>query len=185
MRVLVACEYSGIVREAFRAKGHDAWSCDIDDTDYNPQYHIKDDVLNHLNEDWDMMIAHPPCTHLCVSGARWWATKDPALQQKALEFALTLLYCIKIPRICLENPIGIISNIQKPTQIIQPWEYGHGVTKATCLWLKHLPKLRPTKIVTPMFEECRNMRSGTNQAKDRSKTYSGIARAMADQWSVL
>jgi site-specific DNA-cytosine methylase len=145
MKVLIACEFSGTVREAFKAKGHDAWSCDLLDTEI-PGQHIVGDVLEILEDGWDLMIAHPPCTHLAVSGARWF--KDKVLEQKdALEFVQFILDA-PIERIALENPISIISSrIRKPDQIIQPWQYGHGETKSTCLWLKNLPKLQPTNIV--------------------------------------
>lgn len=145
-RVLVACEYSGKVREAFRKLGFDAWSCDLLPADDNSPYHIQGDVLEILNDGWDLMIAHPPCTHLAVSGARWFKDKE-AEQLEALEFVRTLLNA-PINKIALENPISIISSrIRKPDQIIQPWMFGHGETKATCLWLKKLPKLTPTNVV--------------------------------------
>src|SRR5437867_3852787 len=147
-KILVACEFSGIVREAFRAKGHEAFSCDFLDSEIPSPYHIKGNVESFLWMNWDMIIAFPPCTHLAVSGARWFKDKLPQ-QKTALEFIQTLLYC-NIPRICLENPIGIIStHIRKPDQIIQPWMFGHNETKATCLWLKNLPKLTPTNIIPP------------------------------------
>ena len=145
MRILIACEFSGIVREAFRLKGHEAWSCDLLPSEIEGQ-HIQGDVLAHLDGGWDMMIAHPPCTHLAVSGARWFKEKRTE-QLEALEFVQKLLEA-PIPRIALENPISIISSkIRKPDQIIQPWQFGHPESKKTCLWLKGLPKLQPTKIL--------------------------------------
>lgn len=181
MRVLVACEYSGIVRDAFKEKGHDAWSCDLLDTEI-PGNHIKGNVLGIINDGWDLMIAHPPCTHLAVSGARWF--KDKLTEQtEALDFVYTLLNRTLIERIALENPISIISShIRKPTQIIQPWQFGHGETKATCLWLKGLPKLQPTNIVEGREQRIHKMSPGPDRWKERSRTFTGIAQAMADQW---
>ena len=194
MKVLVACEYSGIVRDAFTSKGHDAWSCDILPTE-SPGNHFQGDVLEHLDKGWDIMIAHPPCTHLAVSGARWFTEgKKPwSLQEDALDFVRKLLNA-PIDKIALENPVSVISTkIKKPNQIIQPFEYGHDVTKRTCLWLKNLPNLKPTKIVKPdivlvngkkmsrMHYESFKLPS-KERSKVRSKFYTGIAEAMADQW---
>ena len=194
MKVLVACEYSGIVRDAFAAKGHDAWSCDILPTE-SPGNHFQGDVLEHLDKGWDLMIAHPPCTHLAVSGARWFTEgKKPwSLQIEALNFVRKLLDA-PIDKIALENPVSVISTkIRKPNQIIQPFQYGHDVTKKTCLWLKNLPNLKPTKIVKPdivlvngkkmsrMHYESFKLPS-KERSKVRSKFYTGIAEAMADQW---
>lgn len=181
-RVLVACEYSGIVREAFAAFGHDAWSCDLLETE-QPGQHYQGDVLDMLEQKWDLMIAHPPCTHLAVSGARWFAEKQASgVQQEALAFVQMLLD-VDIPCIALENPISIISTkIRKPTQIIQPWQFGHGETKATCLWLKNLPPLVPTDIVSGREAKVHNMPPGPDRWKERSRTYVGIAEAMACQW---
>lgn len=181
MRVLVACEYSATVRDAFRAKGHDAWSCDLLPTEGDPQWHHEGDVFDILNDSWDLMIAHPPCTHLAVSGARWF--KDKLVEQaEALEFVRRLLDA-PIDKIALENPISIISSrIRKPTQIIQPWQFGHGETKATCLWLKNLPPLVPTKIVDGREARVHKMAPGPDRWKERSRTYQGIADAMAEQW---
>jgi len=194
MKVLVACEYSGIVRDAFAAKGHDAWSCDILPTE-NPGNHYQGDVLEHLDKGWDLMIAHPPCTHLAVSGARWFTEgKKPwSLQEDALNFVRKLLDA-PIDKIALENPVSVISTkIRKPNQIIQPFEFGHDVSKKTCLWLKNLPNLKPTKIVKPdivlvngkkmsrMHYESFKLPS-KERSKVRSKFYTGIAEAMADQW---
>jgi len=183
MRILVACEYSGRVREAFRKLGHDAWSCDLLPSDDNSPYHIQGDVLEHLNDGWDMMIAHPPCTHLAVSGARYFAAKiADGRQQEALDFVQQLLDA-PIKRVALENPISVISSkIRKPDQIIQPWMFGHGETKATCLWLKNLPKLEPTDIVDGREGRVWKLPPSKNRWKLRSETYQGIADAMASQW---
>lgn len=181
MRILVACEFSGVVREAFRAVGHDAWSCDIlPAEDGGP--HIRDDVRVALRPyEWDMMIAHPPCTHLAVSGARWFRGKERE-QAEALEFVRELLGA-PVQRIMLENPISVISSkIRKPDQIIQPWQFGHGETKATCLWLKNLPLLKPTKIVDGRQPRVHFASPGPDRWKERSRTLPGIAAAMAEQW---
>ena len=184
MRALVACEYSGRVRQAFRDLGHDAWSCDLLPADDGSEYHIQGDVLPLLDQQWDLLIAHPPCTHLSVSGARHFAAKQASgVQQEALEFVRKLL-AAPIPRIALENPISIISSqIRKPDQIIQPWQYGHGETKATCLWLKGLPKLTPTNIVEGREARIHKMPPSPDRWKKRSTTFAGIAAAMAQQWS--
>jgi site-specific DNA-cytosine methylase len=186
MRVLVACEYSGRVREAFRKRGHDAWSCDLLDSEDNSPYHIKGNCLPLLTQGWDLLIAHPPCTDLAVSGARHFAAKRAdGRQQEALEFVRTLL-AYPILCIALENPISIISSqIRKPDQIIQPWQFGHGETKATCLWLKNLPKLVATNIVDGRKARVHRMAPGPNRWKDRSRTFQGIADAMAEQWGAL
>ena len=188
MRVLVACEYSATVRNAFRALGHDAWSCDLLPTEGDPAYHWQKDCIDvatltdHFGF-WDLMIAHPPCTDLAVSGARHFAEKiADGRQQRALDFVQALLDA-PIPRIALENPISVISSkIRKPDQIIQPWQFGHGETKATCLWLKNLPKLVPTDIVEGRSDRIHKMAPGPNRWKERSRTYQGIANAMAAQW---
>ena len=181
MKVLVACEFSGIVRDAFRNKGHDATSCDLLPTD-KPGLHYQGDVRDILNDRWDLMIAHPPCTHLAVSGARWFKDKQKE-QKEALDF-VRLLLDAPIDKIALENPISVISTrIRKPDQIIQPWMFGHGETKATCLWLKNLPKLQPTKIVEGRENRIHKMPPSKNRGKLRSITYQGIADAMANQWS--
>ena len=186
MRVLVACEYSGRVREAFRKRGHDVMSCDLLDAEDSSQYHYKGDVLGILSGGWDLMIAHPPCTHLAVSGARHFAAKrENGLQQEALDFVKALMDA-PIESICIENPISIISSrIRKPDQIIQPWMFGHGETKATCLWLKNLPLLRPTSVVEGREARVHRMPPGPDRWKERSRTYEGIAEAMAGQWGVL
>lgn len=185
LRVLIACEFSGIVRDAFLARGHEAFSCDLIPSESNvPGRHIPYDVMTLLREGqhWDLMIAHPPCTHLSVSGARWFKNKLPE-QAEALRFVEDLMY-IAIDRIAIENPISIISSrIRKPDQIIQPWQFGHAETKATCLWLKNLPKLIPTKIIPPPHESRVHFASpGPDRWKERSRTLTGIAEAMADQW---
>lgn len=181
MRVLVACEYSGRVREAFRKLGHDAWSCDLLPADDNSPYHYQGDVFDIIGQGWDLMIAHPPCTHLAVSGARWF--KDKQVEQaEALEFVRQLLDA-PIPKIALENPVSVISSrIRKPDQIIQPWQFGHGETKATCLWLKGLPKLVPTNIVDGREARIWKLPPSKDRWKLRSETYQGIADAMAAQW---
>lgn len=188
MRVLVACEFSGVVREAFRARGHDAWSCDLLPAEDGSRFHIQGNVLDHLALAWDgeydLMIAHPPCTHLAVSGARWFKEKRNE-QEAALEFVQVLMEW-DVPRIAIENPISIISSrIRKPDQIIQPWMFGHGETKATCLWLKGLPKLTPTNIVEGREARIHKMPPGPDRWKERSRTFKGIAEAMADQWGRL
>lgn len=188
MRVLVACEFSGAVRLAFRSRGHDAWSCDLLPAEDGSPYHLQMDVLKALRTPrcygMDLMIAHPPCTHLAVSGARWFKDKQPE-QAAALEFVRCLM-AAPIPRIAIENPISIISSrIRKPDQIIQPWQFGHGETKATCLWLKNLPPLVPTQIVEGREARVHRMPPGPDRWKDRSRTFEGIAQAMADQWGAL
>lgn len=183
MKILIACEYSGTVREAFSKLGHDAWSCDILETEI-PGNHLQCDVREILGDGWDMMIAHPPCTHLAVSGARWF--KDKKVEQaEALEF-VRLLLAAPIKRIALENPISIISShIRKPDQIIQPWQFGHGETKATCLWLQNLPKLQPTNIVEGREQRIWKMPPGENRWKERSRTFEGIAQALAVQFGAF
>lgn len=182
MRVLIACEYSGIVRDAFKLLGHDAMSCDLLPTD-QPGKHYQGDVFDIITDGWDLMIAHPPCTHLSVSGARHFAAKQASgVQQEALAFVRRLLTA-PIARIALENPISIISSkIRKPDQIIQPWQFGHGETKATCLWLKGLGKLIPTNIVPGRMARVHNLPPSADRWKLRSTTYKGIAAAMATQW---
>ena len=181
MKILVACEYSGIVRDAFKALGHDVLSCDLLPTE-RPGKHYQGDIRDLLNDKWDLMIAHPPCTHLAVSGARWFKNKVKE-QQEALDFVRMLLET-NIPRIALENPISIISSkIRKPDQIIQPWQFGHGEVKATCLWLKGLPLLKPTNIVKGREARVWKMPPSPERWKDRSRTFTGIAEAMAQQWS--
>lgn len=189
MRVLIACEFSGTVRDAFLKKGHDAWSCDLLPTDSDGP-HIQGDITKFLNKGWDLMVAHPPCTHLAVSGARWFKGKEKE-QKEALDFVKTLLDA-PIDKIALENPVSIISSkIRKPDQIIQPWMFGHPESKTTCFWLKNLPRLIPTKILkvpengvwlnqTPSGQN--KLGPSPDRWKIRSKTYAGIAAAMAEQW---
>lgn len=201
MRILVACEFSGTVRDAFAAHGHDAWSCDLLPTE-RPGKHLQCDVCDVLEDHpdgggWDMMIAHPPCTYLCSSGLHW-NKRVPGrdkLTHEAMLFVFALLDA-PIPMIALENPIGCISsNYRKPDQIIQPWQFGADASKATCLWLKNLPKLRPTSIVEPRIvngkrrwsNQCDSGQNKLGPSDDRwaerSKTYPGIAEAMAEQWN--
>lgn len=186
MRVLVACEYSGIVREAFAKKGHDAWSCDLLPTEIEGK-HIQGNVLDWLDLEWDLMIAHPPCTHLAVSGARWFKDKKEE-QKEAIKFFMDLVSA-PISMICVENPVSIMSTkYRKPDQIIQPWQFGHDASKKTCLWLKNLTKLEPTNVIlkdiyanqTPSGQN--KLGPSPDRAKIRSKTYQGIANAMAEQW---
>lgn len=193
MKVLIACEFSGRVREAFRTKGHEAISCDLLRSEI-PGPHIQDDVRTVLNDGWDMMIAFPPCTHLCSSGARWF--KDKAKPQaEALEFVRTLLDA-PIEKIALENPIGVIStHIRGPDQIVQPWQFGDSYQKSTCLWLKNLSKLKPTNIVDKgeiktlssgkKIPAWYNIPPGPSRVRIRSLTSLGISRAMAEQWGAL
>lgn len=185
MNVLVGCEYSGRVRQAFRDRGHDAWSCDLLPSEDDSPFHIQGDVLALLGDGWDLAIFHPPCTHLAVSGARHFSEKiADGRQQEALEFVRILLDA-PIPRIALENPVSIISSrIRKPDQVIQPYMFGHGETKATCLWLKNLPKLVPTQIVSGREPRIHKMAPGPDRWKERSRTYPGIAQAIAMQWGV-
>jgi hypothetical protein len=180
MKVLVACEYSGTVRDAFAKKGHEALSCDLLATD-KPGKHYQGNVFDIINDGWDLMIAHPPCTHLAVSGARWF--KDKVTEQaEALDFVQKLMNA-DIDRICIENPVSIISSrIRKPDQTIQPWQFGHGETKRTCLWLKGLPKLAPTNIVDGRDQRIWKLPPSPNRWKVRSVTFQGIADAMANQW---
>ncbi|MCK9593346.1 MAG: DNA cytosine methyltransferase [Methanoregula sp.] len=184
MRVLVACEESQVVCQAFRDKGHEAYSCDLLPTSGDhPEWHYQCDVRNVEKMDWDLGIFFPPCDHIAVSGARWFPEKRAdGRQQKAIDF---FMRCVNfdIPRICIENPIGIMSTIyRKPDQIIQPWQFGHGETKSTSLWLKGLQKLTPTNIVEGREHRVHKMAPGPNRARDRARTYTGIAEAMAEQW---
>lgn len=196
MRVLVACEYSGTVRDAFRALGHDAWSCDFEPCAADPRWHLQGDVLPHLADGWDLMIAHPPCERLCVSGARWkyekagWAEE----QERALDLVRALLNA-PIPRIALENPVGIISTrIRPPDQVLQPWMFGIPETKATCLWLKGLPLLSPTHWDNDLFcpptptervARVHKLPPSPERKKLRAWKYVPIAQAMASQWGAL
>lgn len=203
MNILIACEESQEVCKAFREKGHIAFSCDIQEcSGSHPEWHIMEDVIPLLNGNcsfttsdsvshtlagkWDLIIAHPPCTDLAVSGARWFPEKQKDFrQQKACVFFMYFILA-DCEHIAVENPIGIMSNIyRKPDQIIQPWQFGHGETKATCLWLKGLPLLKPTKIVEERNQKIWKMPPSPERAKLRSKTYSGIAKAMSEQWNDL
>lgn len=190
MRVLVACEFSGIVRDAFLVRGHDAISCDVLPSE-RPGPHLRTDiraVLRRVSEGdlapFDLMIAHPPCTYLAVSGARWFDTR-PKSQEYGLDL-VRLLMDADIPMIAVENPVSVISSkIRPPDQIVQPWMFGHGETKATCFWLKGLPSLVPTNVVSGRRARVHRESPGSKRHKERSRTYSGIAEAMADQWGAL
>jgi site-specific DNA-cytosine methylase len=183
MRVLIACEYSGRVRDAFIAQGHDAMSCDLLPTDA-PGPHYQGDVRDVLDYPWDLMIAHPPCTHLSVSGAAWFKDKRIDGRQQAAVSFFMMLAKSDIPRIAIENPVCIMSTMwRKPDQVIQPWQFGHGETKATCLWLKNLMPLVPTDIVAGREARIHKLPPSADRWKIRSETYQGIADAMADQWT--
>lgn len=202
MRVLVACEFSGTVRDAFIKRGHEAYSCDLLPTE-KPGPHIKGDVLKVLDDDWDLLIAHPPCTYLTVAANKWMKPEyrhrfpdRPVRRQQAVNFFMEFWHN-QIKRVCIENPVGIISTeFRKPDQIIQPYQFGHTDRKTTCLWLRGLPKLKPTKVVAPNIKRNRNGKTASvhhdaalrlpaeERWKVRSKTYQGIADAMADQWGV-
>ena len=192
MKVLVACEFSGIVREAFVKRGHDAWSCDLLPTEI-PGNHYTGDVFDIINYGWDMMIAHPPCTHLAVSGAKHFAKKRAdGRQQEGIDLFMRFTDT-NIPMVAIENPIGIMSTLwRKPDQIIHPWQFGDAFEKTTCLWLKGLPVLLPTSIVskgefvtTPSGKRLPKWYSDNKSAKNRSRTFRGIADAMAEQWGAL
>lgn len=190
MRVLVACEFSGVVRETFAALGHDVMSCDLLPTEIpctNGSEHYRGNIFDFLNGTavtWNLMIAYPPCTHLSSSGARWWKNKQTE-QFHAINF-VKLLWDAPIERICIENPVGKLSTVWiKPDQIIQPWMFGHEELKTTCLWLKNLPLLIPTNIVSVREQKYWKMSPGIDRAKNRSRTYTGVAAAMAAQWSTL
>jgi hypothetical protein len=182
MRILVACEFSGRVREAFRKKGHFVVSCDLIPSEDNSIFHFQRNVYDMLTMEWDMLIAFPPCTYLASSGARWFKERT-AEQADSVNFVRNLM-SRNIDKICIENPIGVLSTkIRKPDQIIQPWQFGHGETKATCLWLKNLPKLQPTNIVDGREPKVHYASPSKERWKVRSRTYTGIAEAMAEQWS--
>jgi len=196
LRILVACEFSGIVRDEFRALGHDAISCDLEPSE-RPGPHYQGDVRDLLGEPWDMMVAFPPCTHLCVSGARSFAEKrDDGRQQEAVEFFMRLVEA-QVPRIAIENPVGIMSRLyRRPDCIIQPWQFGDQFSKRTCLWLKGLPPLLPICAVSPgefyypssggkRMPAWYALAPHTDRTKLRSRTFPGIARAMAQQWGTL
>jgi len=187
VRVLVACESSGVVRDAFLNQGHDAFSCDILPADHSPERHIQGDVAQVLKDDWDLLIAHPPCTYLCSSGMHWTVRglRDPQLTEDALNF-VRLLMDAPVERICIENPVGAIgSRIRKADQYIQPYEFGEDASKRTGLWLKGLPPLIPTNIVDGREARIHKMAPGPDRWKQRSLTYEGIAEAMADQWGSI
>jgi hypothetical protein len=180
LKVLVACEFSGRVRDAFARRGHNAWSCDLLESESYGN-HIQAPVELLLDYEWDLMIAHPPCTHLAVSGARWFKDKKKE-QEDALSFVRMLLNA-PIPRIALENPVSVISTkIRKPDQMIQPWQFGHGETKLTCFWLKGLAPLTPTHVVDGRVSRVHKEPPSPDRWKNRSRTYQGIADAMAEQW---
>lgn len=186
MKVLVACEESQAVTIAFRNRGHEAYSCDIQPcSGGHPEWHIQGDVLPLLKKDWDMVIAFPPCTHLAVSGARHFEQKrKDGRQKQGIDFFMEFTK-LDIP-FAIENPVGIMStHYRKPDQIIQPWQFGHGETKATCLWLNGLPKLEPTNIVSGREQRIWKLPPSEDRAKLRSKTFPGIAEAMADQWGIV
>ena len=200
MKVLIACEESQEVCKAFRERGHEAYSCDLQDcSGSHPEWHIMGDVLPLLNGNcsfitrggqwvnidgrWDLIIAHPPCTHLASSGARWFREKQMDYRQQKSCVLFMQMMLANADRVAVENPVGIMSRCyRRPDQIIQPWQFGHGETKATCLWLKNLPELVPTEIVEGREQRVWRMPPSENRAKERSKTYPGIAKAMAEQW---
>jgi len=184
MRVLVACEFSGVVREAFRKRGHDAWSCDLLPALDGSPFHIQGDVRRACCSDWDLVIAHPPCTFLSVSGARWWSERVIEQEEASAFFGFFTHLCC---RWAIENPIGAMSRLyRKPDQIIQPWQFGHGETKATCLWLHGLPLLKSTQEVAGRegrcWKESPGVINGLTRQQRRAVTYQGIADAMAKQW---
>jgi len=184
MRVLVACEFSGVVRDAFAARGHEAWSCDLLPSERPTLWHLQRDVLEVIGDGWDLMVAHPPCRYLTRAGARWWPGRE-AEQRDAIAFFVAL-YNTPIPRVCIENPVGIMSKaFRKPDQYIQPWQFGHGETKKTGLWLRGLPLLQPTKIVDGREPRVHFAPPSKDRWMVRSRTLTGIAEAMADQWGSL
>ena len=187
-KVLVACEESQAVTKAFRDIGIEAYSCDLQPcSGGHPEWHIQGDVIPLMERNWDLIIAFPPCTHLASSGARWFKEKQvDGRQQEAIDFFMVFTVQRPCKRIAIENPIGIMSNrYRKPDQIIQPWMFGHGETKSTCLWLKNLPKLEPTDIVEGREQRVWKMSPSPERGKERSKTYEGIAKAMAQQWGKI
>jgi hypothetical protein len=191
MKILVACEFSGVVRRAFRAKGHEAWSCDLLPAEDRSDFHIEGDARDILNDGWDLlMVAHPPCTRLCNSGVRWLAERNlwNDLRQAAALFSD--FWNAPIERVCVENPVmhrhakALIRNYQEPAQSVQPWQFGHGESKRTCLWLRNLPNLQPTKIVDGREQRVHRMPPSPNRWRERSRFFTGIAEAMADQWTI-
>lgn len=194
-RVLVACEFSGTVRDAFRKRGFDAWSCDLLPSEKGMDYHIQGDVLKILNDGWNLLIAHPPCTHIAVSGARWFKAKGKELQEESLRFFLQFLNA-PVNHVAVENPVSVVSSrIRPPDQIIHPWWFGDEFEKTSCLWLRNLPKLRPSQVVgsgdfvvtqsgaciPKWYSDLRSLPT-EQRRKERSRTFIGIAEAMADQW---
>jgi site-specific DNA-cytosine methylase len=186
MKVLVAFEQSGVVREAFRARGHDAWSCDLLPADEWSEFHHEGDAFEMIDRGgWDLIIAHPPCTHLCVAGNRWHAGTAARRQAVAFVRYLAMELTLKSKSWAIENPVGVLSSQwRKPTQYVQPWQFGHGETKKTGLWLHNLPKLVPTDVVEGREQRIWKMGPSPDRAKIRSRTYPGIANAMADAWSI-
>ncbi len=180
MKVLIACEFSGVVRDAFATRGHDAWSCDVLPTEA-PGQHLEGDVREYLGDGWDLLIAHPPCTLLTVAGARWWKGRERE-QDAAIRFVMLCAEAC-FPPWAIENPIGVLATRwRRPDQIVQPWQFGHGETKATCLWLQGLPLLQPTKVVSGREPRVHFAPPGPDRWKVRSRTLRGIAAAMAEQW---
>lgn len=198
MRVLVACEYSGTVRNAFLARNHDAWSCDLLPAEDQSNRHIQGDARNILGDNWDLLIAHPPCTRLCNSGVRWLSVPPPGKTQAEMQEELlagadlfSAFWNAPIAYVAVENPVmhkhakALIRNYSTPAQSVQPWQYGHGECKRTCFWLRNLPPLSPTNIVNGREQRVARMSPGPDRWKERSRFYSGIAEAMADQWGTL
>lgn len=189
MRVLVACEYSGIVRDAFLARGHDAWSCDLLPCDKGNYRHIQNDAREVLHRNWDLLIAHPPCTRLCNSGVRWLAERDLWADMREAAHLFLAFLNAPVPRIAVENPVmhryarEIVG--RGPDFTIQPWQFGHGEVKRTCFWTKGLPPLKPTNIVEGRTPRVHHASPGKDRWKERSTTLTGIAEAMADQWGNL
>lgn len=191
MRVLVACEFTGVVRRAFRARGHDAWSCDLLASEDHSQHHIQGDARARLLDGWDLLIAHPPCTRLCNSGVRWLAERNLWGEMRQAADLFSDFLNAPIERVCVENPVmhkyakGVIRAYQAPAQSVQPWQFGHGETKRTCLWLRNLPPLMPTHIVDGREQRLHRLSPSPTRSAERSRTYQGIADAMADQWGRL
>lgn len=192
MRVLVACEFSGVVRSAFKARGHEAWSCDLLPSEDSSDFHIQGDARDILNDGWDLlMVAHPPCTRLCNSGVRWLAERNLWAELKEAADLFSAFWNAPIERVCVENPVmhrhakALIQNYQEPAQSVQPWQFGHGETKRTCFWLRNLPKLTPTQIVEGREARVHRMPPSPNRWRERSRFFPGIANAMADQWGAL
>lgn len=190
MRVLIACEFSGVVRNAFRRMGHEAWSCDLLPAEDRSDFHIQGDARDILDDGWDLlMVAHPPCTRLCNSGVRWLAERNLWRELDEAADLFSAFWNAPIPRVAVENPVmhrhakERIRNYAEPAQSVQPWQFGHGETKRTCLWLRNLPPLKPTNIVSGREQRVHLMAPGPNRWKERSRTFEGIAQAMASQWS--